>query len=423
MKVGIYTLGCKVNTYESEYIIHTLKNSNYQIQDFNELCDIYIINTCTVTNTADTKTRKIIRSARNKNKDALIIAVGCYIEANKENLPIEIDIAIGNKDKSKIISLIEEYFENKNKITKFYDNFDEHFENMFITTFENRTRAFVKIQDGCENFCSYCIIPHVRGKCRSKKEEDVIDEITNLIDSGYTEIVLTGIHTGNYGVDINSNFATILNKIIKIKGLKRLRISSIEITELNDEVLQLIKDHDIIVNHLHIPIQAASNKVLKLMNRKYDLEYFKTKIKEIRSIKKDISITTDIIIGHPGEDNETFMESLKVINDIAFSKIHVFPYSMRQNTESAKMEQIPENFKKQNARTLLELSKKLELDYMNRFLQKEVEVLIETNKDNFSYGHTSNYLQIKINKIIPSGTYIKVLITNIEYPYCIGTIE
>jgi len=422
MKVGIYTLGCKVNTYESEYITHTLKKNNYQIQDFNELCDIYIINTCTVTNTADTKTRKIIRNARKRNKDALIIAVGCYIEANKENLLPEIDIAIGNKDKSKIVDLIEEYLEKKNKITKLYNDFDEHFEDMFITTFENRTRAFVKIQDGCENFCSYCIIPHVRGKCRSKKENIIIDEITSLVNSGYTEIVLTGIHTGNYGVDINSSFAKILRKIIKIKGLKRIRISSIEITELNDEVLNLIKDHDIIVNHLHIPIQSSSNKVLKLMNRKYDLEYYKEKIKEIRSIKKDISITTDIIVGHPGEDNKTFNESLNEINDIAFSKIHVFPYSMRQNTESAKMKQIPDDIKKQNARTLLELSKKLELNYMNMFLNKEVEVLIETNKDNFSYGHTSNYLQIKINKLIPSGTYTKVTLTDIEYPYCIGTI-
>ena len=423
MKVGIYTLGCKVNTYESEYIINILKSHNYQVTDFNDICDIYIINTCTVTNTADIKSRKIIRSARRKNKDALIIAIGCYIEANKDILPAEIDIAIGNKDKSKIIDLIEEYISNKNNITRLYKDFDNFFENMYINNFENRTRAFVKIQDGCENFCSYCIIPLVRGKCRSKKEDLIIKEITDLVNNGYTEIVLTGIHTGNYGIDIKSNFATILNKIVKITGLKRLRISSIEITELTDEVLKIIEENSIIVNHLHIPLQSASNKVLKLMNRKYDLNYFIKKIQEIRSLKKEISITTDIIVGHPGEDEETFNNSLDIIKEIAFSKIHVFPYSMRKNTVSATMEQIPENLKKKHAQTLLNLSKELEINYMKKFLNKEIEVLVETSKDGFSYGHTTNYLQVKINKQLSSNIYIKVLINNIEYPYCIGNIR
>ena len=423
MKVGIYTLGCKVNAYESEFIIHELKKKNYEISDFNGVCDIYVINTCTVTNTGDIKSRKTIRSARRRNNKAIIIAMGCYIESNKENLPEEIDIIIGNKDKSKIISIIEEYMENQNKLTILYSDFDKEFEDMFIENYENRTRAFVKIQDGCENFCNYCIIPKVRGKCRSKKEETVIEEITTLVNNGYSEIVLTGIHTGNYGADINSNFATILKKIIEIKGLKRLRISSIEITELTEEVLDIIKNNDVIVNHLHIPIQAASNKVLELMNRKYDIEYFINKIEEIKSIKEDISITTDIIAGHPGEDEETFKSSLKTIKEIGFSKLHVFPYSIRKGTKSATMKQIPDNTKKEHAKSLLELSKELETNYMTKFLNREMEVLIETTKDNWSYGHTSNYLQIKINKLVPSGTYIKITIKNIEYPYCIGNIN
>jgi len=424
MKVAIYTLGCKVNTYESEYITDILKRHNYQISSFDDICDIYIINTCTVTNTSDIKSRKIIRQARRKNKDALIIALGCFTQANPKLEIEEVDIWLGNKDKNKIINYIDDYLKNKKKINKVY-NYDElshNFEDMYIENFTSRTRAFIKIQDGCENFCSYCIIPFVRGKCRSKDFDKVIDEATSLVNNGFYEIVLTGIHTGNYGVDLNTNLCTLLKEMVKIKGLKRIRISSIEITELNDEILGVIKDNDIIVNHLHIPIQAASDKVLKVMNRKYDLNYFKEKIKYIKEIKKDVSITTDIIVGHPGEDNQTFEKSIEDIKEIGFSKLHVFPYSKRDGTKSALMEQLDDVTKKARAKVLLELSKQLEIDYMNKFLNREIEVLVEVNKDGYSIGHSTNYLQIKINEIVPHNTFIKVKITNIDYPYCIGEI-
>ena len=314
MKVGIYTLGCKVNTYESEYITDVLRKNNYEISNFDDICDIYIINTCTVTNTSDIKSRKIIRQARRRNKDALVVALGCFTQANPKLEMEEVDILLGNKDKNKIINYINDYFKDKKKINNIYDydKLSNNFEDMYIENFESRTRAFVKIQDGCENFCSYCIIPFVRGKCRSKDFDKVISEVTSLVNNGFYEVVLTGIHTGNYGVDINTNLCALLKEMVKIEGLKRIRISSIEITELNDDILELIKNNDIIVNHLHIPIQAASDKVLKIMNRKYDLKYFKDKIKYIKEIKKDVSITTDIIVGHPGEDDETFNNSLDV---------------------------------------------------------------------------------------------------------------
>lgn len=425
MKVGICTLGCKVNTYESEYVINLLKRANYEICDFDDFCDIYIINTCTVTNNSDSKSRKMIRHAKKINSEACVIAMGCFIEANKDTIKDdmkEIDIFIGNKDKSKIIELIEDFFKNKQTIDDTYEVFDAEFEDMYIDKYNSRTRAFVKVQDGCENFCSYCIIPKVRGKCRSKDLNTAVNEIRTLVNNGFKEIVLTGIHTGNYGVDINTNFATLLREVLKIDGLKRLRISSIEITELTDEVLEIIKNSDVVVNHFHIPIQSGSNKVLKLMNRKYDINYFIEKIKKIREIKEDVSITTDIIAGHPGENEEEFNEVLENVKKIEFAKLHVFPYSIRKNTPSEKLEQIPVEMKKEHARRLLELSMSLELNYMKKFIGKELEVLVEISKDGYSYGHTTNYLEVKINEVLDHSTFCKVKITDIEYPYCIGEV-
>lgn len=424
MKVGIYTLGCKVNSYESEFVRSILENHNYEICDFDEICDIYIINTCTVTNTSDVKSRKIIRSARKRNKDALIIAMGCFIQSsfnNKSSIIDEIDIAIGNKDKSKIINIIDDYYKNKDKKEYFYDNFDNAFEDMHIEKYENRTRAFVKIQDGCENFCTYCIIPYVRGKCRSKSFDKVINEIKTLVNNGFKEIVLTGIHTGNYGIDINSSFKELLSEIVKIKDLKRLRISSIEINELNDEVLDIIKNNNVIVDHLHIPIQAASNNVLKLMNRKYTLDEFVNRIKVIKSIRENMNITTDIIVGFPEETDDDFESGINVLKEIGFSKLHVFPYSIRTGTVAANMIQVDDKVKKQRAKKLLELSKELEINYMNKFIDSEVEVLIETNNGKYALGHTTNYLHIKIlNSNYKSEDLVRVKIKKIEYPFLIA---
>ena len=420
--VGIATLGCKVNTYESEYIINTLKDNGFIVKDFNDLCDIYIINTCTVTNTGDIKSKKTIKNAIKRNKDALIIALGCFIEVNKDYHEDGVDIYLGNKDKSKIVELIDEYYKNKQEIRDFYDNLDE-FEDMYITTFPGRTRAFVKIQDGCENFCSYCIIPYSRGKCRSKDFDLVLKEVNSLVNNGYKEIVLTGIHTGNYGTDKNTTFANLLRELCKIEKLERIRISSIEITELNEEVLDIIKNNDKIVDHLHIPLQAGSNHILKLMNRKYDLDYFKNKIKEIRSIRPNISITTDIIVGFPEESDEDFLDTIKTAREIEFSKIHVFPYSIRNNTPAATMKQVDGNVKKYRARELLKVSKELEINYFNKFIDKNELVLIENFKEGYSYGHTSNYLHVKVKGKIESNTFVNIKINSIEYPYVLGEID
>ena len=418
---GILTLGCKVNTYESEYVINKLKENNYEIKPFTDICDVYIINTCTVTNTSDSKSKKMINTAIKRNPDACVVAMGCFIEANKDYEIDGLDITIGNKDKSKIIELLDEYFEKKETLKRLYKEEKTTFEDMYITDFPGRTRAFVKVQDGCENFCSYCIIPFVRGKCRSKELNKVVNEITDLTNNGYQEVVLTGIHTGNYGVDLNTNFATLLKELVKIDKLKRLRISSIEITELTEEVLDVIKNNKVIVDHMHIPLQAGSDEILKLMNRKYDLNYFFNKIKEIRSIRPEISITTDVIVGFPGETEELFQTTINTCKELELTKIHVFPYSIRKGTVAETLpNHLDQSIKKDRARRLLEVSKELEKNYFNKYIGKEVEVLIEEVKDGYSYGHTGNYLYVKINKELEHNTFVQVKVTKIDYPYCLA---
>lgn len=424
MKVGILTLGCKVNMYESEFVANLLKSNGFEICDFHDVCDVYIINTCTVTNTSDIKSRKMIRQAIRNNPDACVVAMGCFIEANKNYRIPGLDIVIGNKDKSKIVELIHQYFEKKNIIKDLYSNRFTEFEDMYIKEFPGRTRAFVKIQDGCDNFCSYCIIPFVRGKCRSKDKDKVISEINDLVSNGYQEVVLTGIHTGNYGYDKDYDFADLLSEVVKIEGLKRLRISSIEITELNDRVLSIIKDNDVIVDHLHIPMQAGSDEILKLMNRKYDLDYYFKKIEQIRKIRPMISITTDVIVGFPGEDEKLFEKTIETCKKIGFAKIHVFPFSLRNGT---KAEELPNHLsneeKKKRSRKLLEVSKELENNYFSKFIGKSESVLIEQYKDGYSYGHTGNFLNVKIKGKLEHNKFYDVLITDISYPYCIGKIK
>lgn len=422
--VGIYTLGCKVNTYESEFIINELKNAGYIIKDFNETCDVYIVNTCTVTNNSDSKSKKIIRQAIRKNKDACVVAMGCYIASNMDHYEEGIDIVLGNKDKNKIVSLLDEYFKNKNKIVDLYDKRLDKFEDMYINNFPGRTRAFIKIQDGCDNFCSYCIIPYVRGKCRSKEEEKVIKEATDLANNGYKEIVLTGIHTGNYGADLDTSFNDLLEKLIKIDKLERIRISSIEITELNRDVLETINKSSKIANHLHIPLQSGCDEVLKKMNRKYNVLNFENIIKSIRNIRKDISISTDVIVGFPGETEKMFEETIATCKRIGFSKIHVFPYSDRKGTKASAMsDKIDNKIKKDRARKLIEVSKELEIKYMEKFIDKEIEVLIEETHNGSSLGHTSNFIHVKINDTLKENKTYKVELKRIEYPYMIGELK
>ena len=409
MKVKGISLGCKVNTYEMEYILSSFKDKGYEIS--NDEADICIINTCSVTNMSDAKSRKVINRIVRENPNSIIVVMGCMIEANKDYANDDVSIIIGNKDKNKVVNLVEDYLQKGEKVKKIYPDFDNEFEDMFITNMEGRTRAFVKIQDGCENFCSYCIIPYTRGKCRSKDKNKVLEEINTLVNNGYKEIVLTGIHTGHYGEDGDTTFPELLREIVKISGLKRLRISSIEITELNDDFLDVLKTYPVIVDHLHIPLQAGSDKVLHEMNRKYDTNYFLNKINVIRSIRPNISITTDIIVGFPGETDSEFNDTCEFSKKIGFSKIHVFPYSRRHGTKADTMpNQIDEQTKKERVSKLMQISDELEKKYLDKFINKEVEVLIEKNIDGISIGHTGNYLQVKVSKVCDKNSIVNVII-------------
>ena len=336
MKFLITTLGCKVNTYESNVIRDILLNNGYE--EVKEKSDICIINTCTVTNTAHQKSVKTIRRMIKENTGSIVVVIGCDSQVNADTIKdIEgVSIILGNKNKSKILDYIETYKENHKQIIDIYDLSNQKFECMKLNNF-NKTRAFVKIQDGCENFCSYCIIPYTRGNVRSKKIEDVIEEVTTLVNENHREIVLTGIHTGHYGSDLAYNFAYLLNEIIKINGLERIRISSIEINEITDEVLEVIKKSNIIVDHIHIPLQSGCDKTLKEMNRKYDTKFFIEKINKIWSIRPNISITTDVIVVFPNETEEDFNQTIETIKKINFSKIHVFPFSLRKGTKAEEL--------------------------------------------------------------------------------------
>ena len=424
MKFKIITLGCKVNTYESNSISDTLLANGYEKALDDRQADIVIINTCTVTNTANNKSLKMIRHAIRNNRDAIIIVTGCSAQVyHKQIMEIDgVSIIIGTVGKSQILKYIEEYKKNKEQIIDVKNNTNILFEEMKLNNFD-KTRAFVKIQDGCNNFCSYCIIPFTRGSVRSRNKDEIINEIKTLINYGHHEIVLTGIHTGNYGEEFdNYDFASLLSDLVKIQGLDRLRISSIEVTELNDRVLSILEKEKVLVSHLHIPLQAGTDKILKAMNRKYDTKYFKEKIDKIRTIRPDISISTDVIVGFPGETEEDFIESMDFINSMKFSKIHVFPYSKREGTKAATFDnQVDEKVKKDRARLLIKLSKKLEIEYMDKFMGKEVSFIPEVFDNGFVYGHTGNYLYVKANGTSDDLKKTKIVeIIDIDYPYVIG---
>ena len=411
MKAAFYTLGCKVNSYETEVTINDFKKAMYDIVPFEEKADVYVINTCSVTNTSDQKSRKIIREAIKKNKDAIIVVMGCYSQI-KHNTLKEIDgvdIIIGTNYRTKILDFIEKYKKNKEKIIKIDDVNHLKFENMKLDKFENHTRAFVKIQDGCNNFCSYCIIPYTRGNIRSKDKNLVIEEVTNLVNNGYKEVVLTGIHTGHYGLDLeNYDFSDLLNELEKIEGLERIRISSIEIKELNEKFINTLKNSKKIVNHIHIPLQSGCDKILELMNRRYNMEFYFNKIEEIRKIRPDIAITTDVIVGFPDESEEDFNITMENIKKLKFTELHVFPYSKRENTKAANMKnQIDGNIKKERVRELINLSNDLKNEYYNKFNNKTDDLLVEKFDNGILIGHLSNYGKVKVegkkedvNKII-----------------------
>lgn len=420
MKVGICSLGCKVNIYESEFMISSLKERGYTIINFEDKADIYIINTCSVTNESDKKSRKMINRAKKNNKDAIIIVTGCYSQANADN--IEANIILGNKDKSKIVEIIEEYKKTKENKKIIYDLTKVNFEKMEIKKFTNHTRAFVKIQDGCNAFCSYCIIPYVRGRIRSKNKKDVISEVTELVKEGYKEIVLTGIHTGKYGLDINSSLEELLENLVKIPGLYRIRLSSIEINEITPRIIKLLKENSIMAKHLHIPLQSGSDKILKLMNRKYTKEEFLNKIRILKEIP-EISLTTDLIVGFPGETEREHQETLETLNEIKFTKIHTFPYSKRKGTPASIMEgQVSPEEKKKRVKEILEFSNKSELDFYKSNLDKVFDGVVEVHNNGKTVVHTSNFIPVIVEEKINNNAIVKIKITNIKNGNVYGQI-
>lgn len=410
MKFNIVTFGCKVNQYESNMMKERMLSSNFfYVENISE-ANIIVVNTCSVTNVADKKCLKMIRRIKREYPNSILVVAGCSSQ-NKQEIyeNLDIDILIGNKDKSKIDILLKEYIKTHKRYVKFYNDRKLDFEDMLISDY-NHVRAFIKIEDGCDNFCSYCIIPYVRGSVRSKNFETVIKEAKLLTQKGHKEIVLTGIHTGHY-MDNDYDLTDLINELSKIEDLLRIRISSIEITELNDKFLNMLSTNKKVCDHLHIPLQAGSDEILKKMNRKYDLKYYEEKIKKIRMIRPDISITTDIIVGFPYETDKLFNETLEFSRKMNFSKIHVFPYSIRLGTSAANMpNQVDESIKKERVKKLMDLSKTMEKEYYNKFVGKELDILVEECDNNVSIGHSSNYLMIRLNEKLEVGQIYKRII-------------
>ena len=423
MTFAIHTFGCKVNIYESEYVTNLLLENGYKMIDFNseEDADIYIINTCTVTNEADKKDRKLIHSTRNNHKSSILIVMGCYSQLNPED--IDADIIIGNKYKSDIINLINEFLKDHKKIIRVKDITKIDFEDMYINRFLTHTRAFVKIQDGCNAFCAYCAIPYARGGIRSKDFDKVISEVTNLVNNGYKEIVLTGIHTGRYGIEKHTNLEKLLRELVKIPNIFRIRLSSIEINEITDGIIDLIKNNNVMAKHLHIPLQSGSNKILKDMNRLYDTKYFINRVNEIREEIPDISITTDLIVGFPGETDELFKETTNTLNKIKFTKIHTFPYSRRSGTKADTMpNQVDGNIKKCRVKKVLSLSDKYELAFYKQKIGNIYNGIIETRKDGKKIVITSNYIPVEVTTNLENNELVNIKIKKVNETIIKGEI-
>ena len=424
MRVAFITLGCKVNSYESDAIANMFLERGAQIVDSKDQFDACIINTCSVTNQATAKSRKLIRSAIRNNPNAIIAIIGCYSQmAKDEVLAIDgVDIVLGNINKQNVVDLVFNKAKNQAIISEVKNILNHHeFEKLNPVNF-NRTRAFLKIEDGCNNFCSYCIIPYTRGPVRSKKACDVIQDINQIVSNGYKEIVLSGIHTGRYQDD-DVDFTKLIKRILFETKVERLRISSIELNEITDEFLLLMKNNRVLADHLHLPLQAGSNHVLKLMNRHYTREEFINRIEDIRKVRPNISITTDIIVGFPEETDEDFKDTLDLCKEVGFAKIHAFPFSLRAGTKACTLKQVQDQIKSNRMDELLKLDQKLMLDYYQKFINHEFDIIVEDRHNDYLLGHSSNYLPI----LIPyqdnlEGKMIKVKIIRIENDKIYGEI-
>ncbi|MEC0243055.1 tRNA (N(6)-L-threonylcarbamoyladenosine(37)-C(2))-methylthiotransferase MtaB [Paenibacillus dokdonensis] len=402
--VAFYTLGCKVNFYDTEAIWQLFKKEGYDQVDFEQTADVYLINTCTVTNTGDKKSRQIIRRAVRRNPEAIIAVTGCYAQTSPaEIMDIPgVDLVIGNQDRDKIIPFVNEIREKREPINAVRNIMKNRvFEEMDVPDFADRTRAFLKIQDGCNNFCTFCIIPWSRGLSRSRESKSIVTQAHQLVEAGYKEIVLTGIHTGGYGDDFdNYRLSDLLWDLDKVDGLERIRISSIEASQIDEKMLEVLNRSSKMCRHLHIPLQAGDDTVLKRMRRKYTTEEFYGKMQLIRQAMPDVGITTDVIVGFPGETDDMFRNGYNLMKAINFSEMHVFPYSQRNGTPASRMQdQIPEEIKHARVRELIELSEQMQLAYAKNFVGQVLDVIPEgtskgTHGPGKMHGFSDNYLQL-----------------------------
>ncbi|WP_251520423.1 MULTISPECIES: tRNA (N(6)-L-threonylcarbamoyladenosine(37)-C(2))-methylthiotransferase MtaB [Staphylococcus] len=422
--VAFHTLGCKVNHYETEAIWQLFKDANYDRVDFNTNADVFVINTCTVTNTGDKKSRQVIRRAIRQNPDAVVCVTGCYAQTSPaEIMDIPgVDIVVGTQDRTKLIGYIEEYKKERQPINGVGNIMKNRtYEELEVPYFTDRTRASLKIQEGCNNFCTFCIIPWARGLMRSRDPEKVVEQATQLVESGYKEIVLTGIHTGGYGQDLkNYNLAQLLRDLDTVDGLERIRISSIEASQLTDEVISVLEQSNKVVRHLHIPLQSGSDSVLKRMRRKYSMAHFSERLTRLHEALPDLAVTSDVIVGFPGETDEEFQETYDFIVNHQFSELHVFPYSPRIGTPAARMDdQIDENIKNERVHTLINLSDQLAKQYASKFDQDVLEVIPEEvgSEEGTLVGYADNYMKVEFQgdeSLI--GQIVKVKITKPDYP-------
>jgi threonylcarbamoyladenosine tRNA methylthiotransferase MtaB len=424
--VAFHTLGCKVNHYETEAIWQLFMQAGYERVDFESISDVYIINTCTVTNTGDKKSRQVIRRAVRKNPDAVICVTGCYAQTSPAEIMAipGVDVVVGTQDRIKMLGYIEQYKQERQPINGVGNIMKNRvYEELDVPSFTDRTRASLKIQEGCNNFCTFCIIPWARGLMRSRDPLEVLRQAQQLVDAGYKEIVLTGIHTGGYGEDMKDyNLARLLRDLEAVKGLERLRISSIEASQITDEVIEVIKQSTIVVRHLHIPLQSGSNSVLKRMRRKYTMEFFGERLDRLKEVLPGLAVTSDVIVGFPGETEEEYMETYNFINDNKFSELHVFPYSKRTGTPAARMDdQVDEEVKNERVHRLIALSDQLAKEYAAQFEDEVLEVIpeekIESNAGSYM-GYTDNYLKVVFSATEDlMGKIVKVKITKAGYPH------
>lgn len=398
-KIAFITLGCKVNLYDTEAMAELFTEKGYEVVDFEEYADVYLINTCTVTNLGDKKSRQMIRRAKRINPNSVVVATGCYAQvASEEVAKIEgINIVIGTKNRSEIVETVENYVAENGVVNNVSDIMGEkEFEPLQISRLTNRTRAYIKIQEGCNRYCTYCIIPYARGPIRSRKPEEVIEEVKKLAENGFKEVVLTGIHVASYGLDLgNITLADIIENVHSVDGIERIRFSSMEPLAIDNEFVARMSKLPKVCDHYHLSLQSGCNRTLKRMNRKYNAEQYAEACERLRNAFPNVAITTDIIVGFPDETEEDFKESLAFAERMKLDKIHTFPYSPKKGTPAAKMKnQISGDVKSQRSKEMIALSDKMNIDFLNNNIGKTVPVLFEDMENGFWQGHTTNYIKV-----------------------------